>query len=449
MDSSRFFPQTQTPYEPDKMEKLAVIQDIADQCHVSPQDIEDAYPCTPFQATAYDITVGSPQVLYSHMTYELDDELAGKVGRLQAAIRYVHSQNPLLRTRIVNLQRCSDGASRPIQAVVREQMSWIVFDDLEAFNRKRRRRPLEFGDRLVHFAISRDSRTFVLAIHHAIYDAWSLSLVWNDIRRIFKLGQSRVAVPRPPYNKFVAFLQRPLSPSARSFWESHYRDYDGPSCAYHGSLSHTNFRRTGQLRTARPCSSGATLTARVHAAWACTMMEMFRCSDVVYASAAMGRNCAVEGALDMAGPTVCHVPFRGQGKPESLLKNFLAGMEQQSRAGLEHEHAAASVFQSMVPQHQWPAYELNVVAASQQLMPLRGMTPYIPKDQILRHMWECKMEVVAEEQCFSWELSGDTSRIPSNSIELVCRRFPQLLEQIMMFEVHESMLMKDLVQFGG
>lgn len=430
------------------MEKSSIIREIAAQCHVPPGKIEDAYPCTPFQATAFGTTVGSPRVLYSHMTYRLDRDLAEKSEQLQSAIRHVHSHTPLLRTRIVNLHDGPSGTPRPMQAVLREEMLWTVFDDLETFNLQHRSQPLEYGDRLVHFAMSRCNRTFVMAVHHAVYDAWSLSLIWNDIRRVFRCGHSCIPVLRPPYSKFIAFLLQPLSASARHFWTSQYKGFHGPCYPKGRVLSHTNFRRTGYFRAGQPCSSDTSLTARVHTAWACMMMEMFRSCDVAYASAAMGRNCPVDGVLEMAGPTVCHVPFRGYGALQTSLRELMGRMQEQCRAGLEHEHAARPVFQSLVAEEQWPAFELNVITASQQIIPVDGMTPYVPENEILRHMWECKMEVVADEQDFAWELSGDTSRLSADLIEQVCRRFPQILQQILTLKPADETRIKDVVHWS-
>lgn len=425
--------------------KHALVEEIALQCDVAPDAIEDAYPCTPFQRDSYAATVGSPYVLYSHMIYRLDQHLADDAERLKSAIAQIHTQNPLLRTRIVRLRDGSGMPGRFVQAVIRESLDWTVFDDLDIHCSKRQGLILEYGDRLVHFAMSRDRRTLVLGMHHAVYDAWSVRLIWQDIRIAFHARKSPLLTNRPSFSRFIASLQRPILLAASHFWSEHYKDYQGPCFPKGQILPHTNFRRTGSAPILRSPGSEVTMTARVHAAWACTLLELFQCEDVAYASTAMGRNGPVADVLEIAGPTVCHVPFRARGRRDTALRELLYVLQDQARKGSEYEHAAGDVFHSMVDEARWPAFELNVFTSSNAIKPLEGMTPHPVEGQILRHTWEGRMVVEVGERDFSWEFSGDMARVPPHQVKQVCRRFPEILRDVPLCETRAETRLADVI----
>jgi hypothetical protein len=153
------------------------VQQIADQCEVTPDQVEDAYPCTHFQTDSFEASTRDPGIVHTNFVFKLTDHTSEAFARLTKAFQSVHDRHPLLRTRIVQYKPPEATTPRLAQAVIKQDFQWLEFDDLEAYCRERIGHCLRYGEQVVHHGISRGKKWLVWTLHHVVYDGWSLGMI--------------------------------------------------------------------------------------------------------------------------------------------------------------------------------------------------------------------------------------------------------------------------------
>ena len=110
-----------------------------------------------------------------------------------------------LRTRIVVQEHAS------YQAIVKEeQPNWEATenDDLRSFMDKAKSMEMAYGSRLSRYALvtepSTGERHFVLIIHHAVFDGWSLNVVLGTLHGAYH-GTPETQMALRPYSNFINY----------------------------------------------------------------------------------------------------------------------------------------------------------------------------------------------------------------------------------------------------
>jgi hypothetical protein len=95
-----------------------IVHQIASQCEVTPDQVEDAYPCTTFQTTCFKESTKDAGITHFNFVFKLNDSTSEAFDRLTKAFRSVYDRTPLLRTRIVRYTEHEATTPRVVQAVI-------------------------------------------------------------------------------------------------------------------------------------------------------------------------------------------------------------------------------------------------------------------------------------------------------------------------------------------
>ncbi|KAK4126781.1 non-ribosomal peptide synthetase [Parathielavia appendiculata] len=353
------------------------LADIALQCDVSEDDIEDIFPTTALQEGMMMLTEKNTTAYIAHHVMPLPSWVETSV--FHRAWQVVTDENAILRTRII---------PAGLQVVLRPApVQWTpsTAGDLSAYIRDIRQQKIGFGTALTRVAILQNPPRFVLTAHHSIYDGWSMGLLGNAITVAYK-NLTRGSLPatypmdqstKITFHSFVDYIATVDKNQARDFWRS---QLDGSDPAYFPPSLPSSYqpladslleRRVDFPRDPKSTSTSSTL---IRAAWA-LLISAFTGShtDVVFGASVTGRSAPLDGILTLIGPTLATVPFRVVLNWKEPIQALLDRVQLQSFAVLEFEQyglqnikksvpsaAAACEFQSLLVVH--PELETNDAA---------------------------------------------------------------------------------------
>ncbi|THC88162.1 hypothetical protein EYZ11_012394 [Aspergillus tanneri] len=159
----------------------------AAQCGFSIEVIEDMYPCTPLQEGLMALSTRTPGAYISQNVFEMGP--AVNTNPMKEAWDCVVTSNPVMRTRVILSAR-----QDLVQVVVREDIQWESHDSLESYLKCDRNNPMGLGMPLTRLAWIDDEkakkRFLVWTAHHAIFDGWVLSMVMENVLRVYHAGRN-------------------------------------------------------------------------------------------------------------------------------------------------------------------------------------------------------------------------------------------------------------------
>ncbi|KAJ5160935.1 uncharacterized protein N7482_007939 [Penicillium canariense] len=283
-----------------------LLRTIADQCQVSQDSIEDAYPCTSLQLDASLVPI---QLGYNY-TLRLEFQLPSAVDPAQLALAWemTVAANPILRTRIVELTK-----DRYIQAVIRET---IPLDTLHRSTMPQYEPSVDvwgLGKRLVRVCVQ--TNRLVMLIHHAIYDGQSLPLLFRDISSAYQ-GQKLTLRHFAPFVRWSTNISAPQ----RQFWIEKFAEFDGRVFppVLDPSLEPVESRElTGTLNI---INDDFTATNKIRLAFAIVTSWYLGTDDVVFGAVFARRSAPIMDIIDSAVPTTAMLPDRIQLDPKETLR---------------------------------------------------------------------------------------------------------------------------------
>ncbi|OTA60874.1 acetyl-CoA synthetase-like protein [Hypoxylon sp. EC38] len=278
-----------------------VVRAAAQQCHLPARAIEDIYPCTPLQRGFISETLRDPKAFIADIAIPLSPEI--NVQRLQEAWTAVANVNPTLRTRIVLSP--SHGL---LQVVVRENIRWVVSKSEEP-----RSLAAGIGTHLLQLRLcyeqegNQNQPQLFLTIHHAVYDGWTLPLIFGEVEAAY---HGNTLVPRP-VSPFIRYLQS--IPSSEAYWTSMMDNLQSPIFPSLPSITYQPSPSALMNTTITTPGSSArefTLNTYVRLAWAVTQAQQQKTNDVFFGIVVSGRNAPVANIESMTIPTVATIPCR-------------------------------------------------------------------------------------------------------------------------------------------
>ncbi|KAK8042611.1 hypothetical protein PG994_013094 [Apiospora phragmitis] len=190
--------------------RASVVAAALEHCQISAEQVEDIYPCTPLQEGLMALALKEPGKFVARFVYRLPPWI--ELPRFREAWELSAAANPILRSRI--MQHESGGT---YQVVVRERLDWQLKNSHETFT---------LGDRMCHLLITETTDgfiQFVLRLHHALYDGWSLALLLAQVEKAYGGLRPKLRDSRP----FIRFtLQNNNDATTESFWRSRLAGYD-------------------------------------------------------------------------------------------------------------------------------------------------------------------------------------------------------------------------------
>ena len=308
--------------------------DVAQQCGVEVEYVEDVYPCTALQEGLMALSSKRRGAYVAQNVIKLPKTL--ELDRVRAAWDAVVFSSAILRTRIVQVE-----GRDLVQVVLDQSVSWTTADSLEAYLADDSRRPMELAMPLTRLAIVDDlatsQRYVVWTAHHATYDGWSMGLI---LGRVAKICRGEQVGQAPPYKGFLKYLGDIDRAAADAFWRTELEgvgEIAFPPLPSHGYQPQADSAVERLIEVTARMSSGITTATLIRAAWSVLMKRLSGSSDVVFGVTATGRSAPVAGIEKMEGPTFATLPVRVRVDEDMAADDFLQAVQAQAAALIAHE----------------------------------------------------------------------------------------------------------------
>lgn len=333
----------------------------AQACEVDHQQVKDIFPCTPLQEGLLALTSRRLGDYVAHGSFTINDNIDTQL--FKRAWESVVSACPILQTRMVDLP-----GQGLMQVVLDNTNVWSFcsMTDILEPSEWLRKHPFELGSPLAIFGFIEDNAahgskpTFVITMHHALYDGWSLSMVFDLLQKAY----SGASLGDPvPYQAFIHHLHQKDRNQMEDYWKAQLKGIDAPQFP---ALPHPGYQPYADRTITTSISDvqwegDYTASTIVRAAWALVLSTWTSTSDVYFGTVLSGRSAAVSGVESIIGPIIATVPLRicwdGETKVESLLRRVRdqasemtqfeqIGLQRLQALGPDCEHACK--FQSLL-----------------------------------------------------------------------------------------------------
>lgn len=340
-----------------------IVQRVMSQYKYQAKDIEDIYPCTTTQKTL----IMSSSMMGSDHTMAIECHLAQSVdqNRLVRAWDTVVQNNPILRTHMVE-----GNTGEYLQAVLRdviplELSSHPLFEDPSKPNNI-----WGFNQKLVRLVRYQDR--LQMLIHHAIFDGYSISVVFQHLEKAY-VGE--ILQPRP-FGPFLRWVQQ-SDDHVDDFWKRVLAGFQGKAFPPVPSKEYIPMTRSALQPlpiNIQQTTDGFTVGSKFRLALAIVLSLASKIQDVSFGEVVSRRGAPVPGITEMIAPTPTVMPVRVQLKPEDTLWASLKKVQEQSLqagpfecaefqhiAGLSPDTAAVCQFQTCLVVQPDPADHIPAI----------------------------------------------------------------------------------------
>jgi amino acid adenylation domain-containing protein len=340
-------------------DKRRIMDFAAKECAVFPDVIEDIYPCSRLQEGLLSLSTRDPGSYVAQPTYRLPSNI--DLPRFRAAWNKVIANEAILRTRIIHNDEFGF-----LQVVVKEQPDWQTLSSLADIKEQHRQLPVRPGGPLISFTIvgeNTNSPFFIWTAHHAVYDGWSWSTLFNQVESCYHDLQQDLAAS-VPFSRFVKYLTNLKRDDSDQFWLKHLADITAPQFPQLPSPDY-KVQATSQIlhkiEITRQSDMEVTMPSLVRAAWGLLLATYSGSDDVLWGETNSGREAPVPDIESIIGPTLTTAPVRLKLDRGASVRDYLRETQRQASttlpfqfAGLQHirklsaETAVACDFQSFL-----------------------------------------------------------------------------------------------------
>ncbi|KAK7998452.1 hypothetical protein PG989_006492 [Apiospora arundinis] len=287
--------------------------EIAELCHITLDEIEDVYPCTPIQVEL--MTRPNQQACKTVAVFSIAPSI--DKGKLCSSISQVVTATPILRTRIVD---CQLGR---VQVVVRSALQVQQSSkSLRQFLPREKSTPMPFGAPLARVTLVESK--LVATMHHALVDHPTQEAFFADIASVY--NEKAQVKQRRAYKPFVEHCLSIDDTAARSFWASRF---SGQPVAF--PLAKPGHCADATVKTRKslsvtPFTYGVDIThvpSYIEVALALTLASYTKADSVAFGYLLSGRSCAQGRLQSTMGPTATPFPVQVNLKPMSTLRDLL------------------------------------------------------------------------------------------------------------------------------
>jgi aryl carrier-like protein len=280
------------------------LADLQSKYSISPDLVEDIYPCTALQAGLLAMSASDPDAYVLHDVYILPP--GTDTDMFKAAWASVVRKTPILRTRIVFIYGVGS-----CQAVLDERLTWATASSVEECLESTRADFVGYGRPLSRWTLVSEpsgATKFVWSIHHSLYDSFSLGQTLSAVDHAY--GNGLVVPPATPFVEFIRFLSNVDKDAELAFWTNMLADLEavafppvpvGKVCAADNTveyLSEISYKRTG-----------VTSATILKAAWAIVVSRLSDAEEAVFGVTQFGRDVDLDGVESITGPTITTVSF--------------------------------------------------------------------------------------------------------------------------------------------
>jgi len=338
--------KTESVIEPFQMLQNApsqsqILDELSQQCRVSRDKIQDAYPTSPLQEAFVTLSIKQPGAYVAQHVLALSALV--DIAKFKAAWEKAVQEIDLLRTRIAQTQ-----SGQFLQTVlVEDPISWHEMSTLQDAEARAIQLPSHVGGQLASYSLVRTSSNeqyFIWTLHHALYDGWSISSMLQRVEQLYQVGLSDIS--KVPYTKFIKYLLDTDSEASVIFWKRNLAgtaSYQFPQQSHSTSDNPPNgqvLQHTAKLST--PRYNDITTSTIIRAAWALLLAAYTGSDDVVFGETLTGRDIAVSGMTEICGPTLTTVPTRVTIDRSTSVLDLLRAISLNATERIPHQHTGLS-----------------------------------------------------------------------------------------------------------
>ena len=325
------------------------------------KDVEIIMPCTPLQDAML------AETAIDHKAYRnwIEMELTGAIDleQVQWALHELAERTPMLRTGFMESHDGHGYAQMVWRQILHSQSDEVerLNYDFDVERDVSLHRPVRF--QLLQL---RSSIRVLMHIHHALYDAWSIELLLDDLDAC--LTECIAGDPGPPSTAPISNdsirLTKPLrpsfklvvdgyvdgtllpdAPSSHQYWKDHlsnasictlpnfhYAETPAPGLAvtYHTTTIATmNVEQIARRMLVSPQSL-------FQAAYALVLSSYLGSSDICFGAIVSGRTLSIAGIEDIIGPCVTTLPVRVDLSTSTTLHEIVRELSSTTRKHLEY-----------------------------------------------------------------------------------------------------------------
>ena len=325
-----------------------LLEEVTTQCRVDKKNVADAYPCSALQEGLITSSIKQPGAYVNQTLFRLPEAL--DLDQFKSAWQAAVEEIDILRTRILHT-----ASSEFLQIVLKqEDLEWYSANSREQAMGFSARIPEGNGSKLMNFAVidSPDGREFLLSMHHALYDGWSLPKMLQRVEELYFEDES--ALPKVSFSQFMHYITKVDGQACSQFWKSKFGGLE----TVHFPKSLTAAADQGTTDTLkftlnlppRPSGTGITLPTMIRAAWAMVLFSHTGSQDVVFGEVLTGRDVPVEGIIDVLGPTLTTVPTRVRKDDESTVTQYLQGLSRMAADVIPYQHVGLQHIRRISPE---------------------------------------------------------------------------------------------------
>lgn len=418
-----------------------LIEEIMSQCHVEAELVRDAYPCTALQEGLMSLSMKRPGTYIARIVFRLPKDL--DVARYKSAWEATVTQNDILSTRIIITPQTA------VQVIIQDGIRWSTGSNLDVYLKNDKTIGMHYGSPLSRYAIIDDGAGnifMVWTIHHAIYDGWSLPIVFNAVVEVYQ-GLSMQS--SPPFAGFIEYTMKSDHGASESFWKL---QTDGAHLTTfpRRSLIETEVRADNVLQLkipySRPPGSDVTMPSVIRAAWAMTLARHSDSDDVVFGMTMSGRNVPISNIENMMGPTFATLPIRTRVNSTQTRARFLQEVQQQANDMIPHEQFGlqniaklgtdarnACSFQSLLVVQ-------SAVKMTEGLNSLGFEIVAVDASEEGFHTYPLVLECNIHDENIQTDAHYDANVISMQEMMTVCHQFLQTLKELLLEEAENQPL---------
>ena len=307
---------------------------ITVQCSVATEsDIEDAFPCTPLQEGLMALTEKQPGSYTAKQVYRLRDSI--DIDNFKLAWKETLRVCSSLRIRLIITPMGS------IQAILKHdegEVSSQSSQDSQTLNvalDKLDRVEMKYGLPLCRYSLIQTDEGcyFAWAIHHAIFDGWSMKIVLDTLQNKY-FGQDGLQIS--PFSGFVKYITSMKPKEVKNYWKSQLSGAQRasfpapPATSSPEAVNGPSDLLTVSVKLSKAAGSSITKATVIRSAWAIILARYCNTDDVCFGVTVAGRHAPVPGVGEMSGPTIATVPVRTKLNKRTSVLEFMETIQRQA-----------------------------------------------------------------------------------------------------------------------
>lgn len=320
--------------------KVEPLKDLSSVLNGDAKNVEYTMACTPLQSAMLSETTRDLKAYRNWVEIELSG--VTDVDQVFSALQSLAKLNPIMRTGFAE-SRDYHAYSQVIWNEIPESAIEEVAEFEYKFDQSK--------DIYLHHPIriqvrSESSSTRILVhLHHALYDAWSLELLLDDLDKL--LAKEPLA-ERPPFRHLVEAFEGGILAadnwSSRDYWKDHLAHLEIRNLPnFHAKKSLDTGLAVSQSQTSISTSKleevarnlAASPQSLFQAAYALVLGSYLGSSDICFGTVFSGRTLPVAGIEDMVGPCLATLPVRVDISTSSILQELVNELHSTNRKHLE------------------------------------------------------------------------------------------------------------------